>query len=138
MRGLPAIIALTLKCAGAASVAAAQPVCVSCGPSAAVMDKRDGVVLAMGGGGMGGGGHQMHCGPGCAGGGGGMSGGAGGGMGGLGGGMGGSLGGMGGFGGWDPFLRVPRANCPQDRQKSDRRTRPNSRETELSHCPNGR
>ena len=95
MRGLPAIIALTLKCVGAASVAAAQPVCVSCSPSAAVMDKRDSVVLAMGGGDGGihcGGG--MHCGPGCAGGGGGMGGGAGGGMGASSGGMGGA-GGMG-------------------------------------------
>ncbi len=135
MRGLPAIIALTLKCVGAASVAAAQPVCVSCSPSATAMDRRDSFVLAMGGGDGGihfGGG--MHCGPGCAGGGGGMGGGAGGGMGASSGGM-----GAGAFGGWDPFLRVPRANCPQDRQKSDRRhTRPNSRETELSHCPNGR
>ena len=136
MRGLAAIVALslTLDCVGAASAAAAWRICVSCSPSAAVMDKRDGLVLAKGG--MGGSGRQMHCGPGCGGGGGGMGGGAGGGMGGLGGGM-----GAGAFGGWDPFLRVPKANCAQDRQKPDHRhTRRNSKETdsEASQCPNGR
>jgi hypothetical protein len=109
MRRLPTIAALTLilDCVGTAPVAGA-PVCFPCGPSTAITVRREGVVV-LARGGMGGGGGGTHCGPSCGGGRGGM-GGAGGGMGGLG-------GGMGGFQGWDPFLRVPRANCVEDRSK---------------------
>jgi hypothetical protein len=122
MRRLPtiAVLTLTLNCVDTASVVAAWPQCFSCSPSAAVTVKRDGVVLARGG--MGGGG-GMHCGPGCGGGGGGMGGG-GGGMGVSGGGMGG---GASGLGGWNPFMAVPRANCRHDRHK-----------LELSQCSESR
>jgi hypothetical protein len=125
---LPTIVALGLavNCVGAASVAAAWPVCISCNHFAS-----NSVVYPIRG--MGGGGGGMHCGPSCNG----MGGGGAGGMGGSSGGMGGLF----GPGEGSPFTTAPKANCRDDRHKLDhRRAGPNFKgiDSEPPQCSDSR